>query len=737
MRYLCFLFCLLLTFIAFPDEKKGNAEYVWPLNINNGYSSAFQEFRSGHFHAGMDLRTFQKTGYPVSAISGGSLVKMRIVKRGSGRGLYIKHHDGKTSIYFHLDRFARKIENIAKNVQKARGLKYFGNYILKKPLSIKKGEVIGFSGETGYGFPHLHLEIRDRDYFAINPFKWLIPPGRDTNFPVLKSLLFRVKESDLINGESGQKIFRFQRINHRSYQLPNPIVFSGKFDLVVNCRDIADTGKYVVPYKISAIIDDQTYFKLCFDRFSWNDNNQLGFVYDMFNSTPGNYFFNLFFQKGFELEEKKIFLDEVIDQLDLGKHTAKIVVEDNFGNQSIGYFTMVKVKKPEIEIQNVRIEKEKISLDIKKLIAQDAGEIRIQLLNRKNKSLYSGTVTERVITENRNFILKGIYDQVCFLDFVFIRDRVQYFKKRFLLDSSIIDDVEDVKFGIYLNRDDIVIQPEGYNFSTDNISLNVVQGDKSQIVSPEECLEGVFFHFKPLNSNDDLLLEFRLSKDDGIIKTIRKKIKLIVLQSGIKQNFRDGDFEAEFDARTVREPKVLRFEQMFFSSDYPVLSRQISLIPYHFPFLDMVRYKFQRDLSQPKQVGIFKYSFRRKKWGYVYTRYDRLKKMYSTKVISSGTFALMRDIFKPEISLLKLRSLNFNRLKRLVVRIIDKGKGVDDSTLKVILNRKRIDCEYDPDWRHVVIENPSALKLGTNILKIQVDDWGGNHSSRTYHFSLK
>jgi hypothetical protein len=737
MRLFFFLILYFLSTSFFPYQKIKDNNYRWPLNINNGYSSAFQEFRSTHFHAGMDLRTFQKTGFPVYAISSGHLFKIRVVKRGSGRGLYIKHHDGRTSIYFHLEKFARKIETITRQVQKSRRQKYFGNYFLKNPLPIKKGEVIGFSGETGYGFPHLHLEIRDREYFAINPFKCLIPPGKDFNFPILKALLFRIKEKSLINGHTGQKLIEFRKSRQNTFSLPHPIVFTGKFDLVVNTRDIADTGKFVAPYRISAIIADQNYFRLSFNRFAWEDNNQLGFVYDMFSTTPGNYFFNLFFQKGFELEEKRLLLDDVVSQLPWGKHTGRIVVEDNFGNHSEGQFVLFKVKKPEIEIQNVRSGAGQISLDIKRMTAQDADEINIQLLNQKNRSLYSGKVAERIITDSQNFILKGIQDRVCFLDFIFYKSKVPYYKKRFLLDYNVIDHIEDVEFSTYINRDDIVIQLRGYEFSTQNILLNVIQEGKTRMVFPEDSIDGIFFHFKPLNTHNDILLDFILLEEQSKIKNFQKHVKVIYLQNGVRQIFHENDFSAEFDRNTVKEPQVLKFELKSFSSDYPIHSRQVSLSPYHFPFLDMVRYKFKKDLPKPKQLGIFKYNFRRRRWRYVYTTYDPHNKIYGTKVISSGTFALMRDIYYPKIQLMRLKSSFVNKLKILVVKITDKGKGVDDLTLKVTLNRKRVECEYDPDWRHVLIENLNALKPGNNILKVQVADRGGNRSSRIFYIRLR
>ncbi|MCP5102412.1 MAG: M23 family metallopeptidase, partial [bacterium] len=120
-----------LTSVAGAQET--SQKYRWPLDINNGFSSGFQEFRGGHFHAGFDLRTHQRTGYPVHAIADGRIIKIRMVKRGSGRGLYLKHDDGNTSIYFHLDRFEKQLEDLLKRVQRLKGRKYFGNYYLKKP----------------------------------------------------------------------------------------------------------------------------------------------------------------------------------------------------------------------------------------------------------------------------------------------------------------------------------------------------------------------------------------------------------------------------------------------------------------------------------------------------------------------------------------------------------------------------------------------------------------------------
>ena len=120
-----FLIFLLFTLNLIPSERI----FDWPLKINNGYSSSFQEFRSGHFHGGIDLRTFQKTGYTVHAVQEGHIYKIRYVRRGSGKGIYIKHQNGLSSIYFHLKGFTGPVEKIIKKLQRIKKQKYFGNYI--------------------------------------------------------------------------------------------------------------------------------------------------------------------------------------------------------------------------------------------------------------------------------------------------------------------------------------------------------------------------------------------------------------------------------------------------------------------------------------------------------------------------------------------------------------------------------------------------------------------------------
>jgi len=732
---------------AKTDEKQTIGKYRWPLDINNGYSSAFQEFRSNHFHAGMDLRTYQKTGYPVYAIADGTIYKIRMVKRGSGRGLYLKHDDGNTSVYFHLDRFEKNLEDLLKRVQQLKKQKYFGNYFLQKPLRYNQGQIIGYSGETGSGFPHLHLEIRDKHYFAANPFKLIKLPAKDNNFPVLKKLLIRNREHASVNGTIGETLIKFQKKTNGYYTAPKPFLITGSFDAVLNVYDVADTGKIVVPYSVSVFIDDIHYFQLNFDRFKGDDNNQLGFVYDMYYSSSGSYFFNLFSQTGFALETQNERLQQVIENLDYGKHILRVMVTDNYNNTSTGVVPFYKVQHPEFKISNPRKSEtgDTLSLDIEKLLAEpaDAREIKINVFDFHNRKISSGTLHYDRITTTKALILKGVADEVSYIDFDFYAHDVLYFKNRCLIENNHLTAFTDIDYDAFLNRDEVFIKINHKDLSSRDLVLKVVQGEESQLVEPQCSSDYIYFRFKPLNLENQVLLHFSILKNNEKAAEIQKKLELIYLKQGSKQTYKYNEFEAFFDVRSVYEPKVLRVEERNYKSEYPVLSRQIGLSPYHFPFLDTVYYQFRTKLPNPQQVGIFKYNLFSGKWSYQYTDYDPGTVTYRHRVISSGVFALLRDIFPPKVWFIRPGSGYKKNLRRLIVKITDKGKGVNDNSVKVWLNGLRIcmgydcRCEYDADWNSLAIAELGNLKVGTNLLKVEVKDYAGNLTSRSYSFNLK
>jgi hypothetical protein len=517
------------------------------------------------------------------------------------------------------------------------------------------------------------------------------------------------------------------------------VVTYGEFDLILNTRDISDSGKFVAPYEISFFIDGVKLYGLKFDRFTWEDNNQLGFVYDMEYSNPGNFFFNIFSQTGFTLERGKTDMDDVFDGLAPGDHECKVQVSDNFGNVSTGLFSLCKVEKPVVEFSDIFCEPKRLTLNVLNLSAAMADKILIRLLDEYHHLLYTGELNQTMVKENGKLVLEGVSsDMVRIMEFSFVRHGIEYDIKKVALNEDDPVLSPDIHFRAFANRDLIFIKIDKNDSPPAGLALEVIQGGMLHSVSAVDGKDFTFFCFRPSGIENDIQLKFIDKKNRPLWPDEPKKLQIIHLLMGIEQRFVDGEFTASFASGTVREPKVLVFETRNFNSPFPVESRQISLAPYHFPFLDAVVYSFKKDLPDPQQVGIFRYNYGRKRWRYVSTSYDPEKRRFESRLISSGTFALMRDVFPPVISMAKPGSVFRTRIGKITVIITDQGKGVDDNSLEVWVNRNKIpDCEYDPDWRQVQIRDLGFLKTGENLLRVDVKDFGGNRSSRTFRLFLK
>ncbi len=651
---------LIAALSELPAQEKPHP-YGWPLTIHNGISSSFQEFRSSHFHTGIDLRTLQMTGFPVLAISDGVIERISVSNRNYGRWLRIRNNDGKFSEYGHLERFRDDIEAIVAREQASRGEKYFGAYVLAQPLAVCRGDVIAFSGESGAGFPHLHLEIRDGTDQAINPLR-LIVPSEDGNEPRIQGLLVRSRGGSLVNGDCGEFYFKFRK-KGSTYTLDKPLMIDGACDITLHAYDLSDSGHVVAPERLEARLDGRPVFKIDFDRLSRDDNNQLGMLYDMAYSTPGTYYFNLCSQTGFLMEKTGARLADELLLLQPGLHEIQVVVKDRQQNQALAFIPILKVS------------------------ATSSG--------RSEKKHHQEAVGNGLM--------------------------------------------QRVEISTFVNHDDVMVKMKDFPAPAAQLKLKVMQGNQEATVQAREYADGVYFSFKPLNHEMNMRMRFELSAGGFPVEVLQKILQVVLIENNYAQTVRFHDFTAEFGPTSVREPATLLLEQVALFPEYPLLAGPVRSEPVHFAFLDAVyfKFKFPAGTERLEQLGIFKYQAARRKWKYVPSRLDPGSEYVNCRVLTAGTFALLRDIYPPSIRLGRPASRHLQRLKKLVVRISDKGKGINMDSVAVFLNGQKLDAEYDPDWGHVLLENLPGLKKGRNDLLVQVEDWGGNLSKSSFLFFLQ
>ncbi|MGL5318512.1 MAG: M23 family metallopeptidase, partial [Bacteroidales bacterium] len=156
-------FAGMIAFMAVPDlSPKEKVEYSLPMNLPVYLSGSFGELRNNHFHGGLDFRTESRIGIPVNAVADGYLSRVMVSLYGGGNILFVKHPDGLTSVYMHLDRFVPEITQKVERVQYEKETFILDHSFAPGEIPVTRGQQIAFSGNTGSsGGPHLHFELVD------------------------------------------------------------------------------------------------------------------------------------------------------------------------------------------------------------------------------------------------------------------------------------------------------------------------------------------------------------------------------------------------------------------------------------------------------------------------------------------------------------------------------------------------------------------------------------------------
>jgi hypothetical protein len=149
--------------LVVPEEPFPKNYFLLPVNTTAiRLSGTFGELRSNHFHTGIDISNVSgKVGQAVYAAADGFIDRVRVQESGYGKALYIKHPNGYTTVYGHLNNFSPEVEAYVKETQYKRERFQVSLYPKDGLFKVKKGEQIGRMGNTGSsGGPHLHFEIR-------------------------------------------------------------------------------------------------------------------------------------------------------------------------------------------------------------------------------------------------------------------------------------------------------------------------------------------------------------------------------------------------------------------------------------------------------------------------------------------------------------------------------------------------------------------------------------------------
>lgn len=249
-------------------------DYMWPTEASPYASSSFGETRAGHFHAALDIKTWGRSGYKVVATRPGRLFRIGIGAHGYGHVVYLQHADSSYSVYAHLLKFAPRIRHLVDSLRMQNYSFEIDTVLADAGIQFDQGDVIGYSGASGIGPPHLHFELRTPSNKPFNPLLTNITI-QDHRAPQLSSLAIEPLSADAsINGEKAIETRRPSRKNGL-YDF-GTINVEGTVGLAVDAFDQADkvSNVYAV-YQIKLINHGQTLFKTQVDSFSYQRTDQM------------------------------------------------------------------------------------------------------------------------------------------------------------------------------------------------------------------------------------------------------------------------------------------------------------------------------------------------------------------------------------------------------------------------------------------------------------------------------
>ncbi|HKZ38455.1 MAG TPA: M23 family metallopeptidase, partial [Chryseolinea sp.] len=215
-----------------PEEKFPAEEtYLYPVYPGQPGSLAgtMGELRTTHFHSGIDIRTNNMIGLPIRASKSGYISRVSTSGVGYGNVIYIKHPDGNTTLYAHLDKFKGEIGQFILEEQYRKKSGEIDLFFQPTQFTVSRGDTIGLSGNTGSsGGPHLHFDIRDSRNFALDPLKVAGFSELADKFPPAaeKIALRTLDMNSRINDRFGRFEFYAQRVGD-DYIIANPILASG------------------------------------------------------------------------------------------------------------------------------------------------------------------------------------------------------------------------------------------------------------------------------------------------------------------------------------------------------------------------------------------------------------------------------------------------------------------------------------------------------------------------------
>jgi len=724
-----FLSILLLPLLALSQP------YLWPTNASRYMSSGFCEYRPGHFHAALDIKTWNREGYPCYAIDDGKILKIRISPFGYGKALYIRLKDGRITVYGHLQRFSKNIEEKIHALQMAQ--KKYSVIWQPKNFSVKKGQLVAYSGQTGIGVPHLHFEVRDPQGRPLNPLQFYKNVIQDHIAPkLLELLVIPQDENSRINGSFLPQAFTLTPMHNNVYIVKKPMVAQGRVGLALRGFDRAD-GVYnkFNFYRLTLRLEDKKIFQLQYDRFDFTQTHQVDIsIYYPFKAHTGRIFTKLylesyntlpFYQRNLNngrIEMQGTPLHFTIDAADFfgnTSHVTGVLQAQTFIKTAVlfvkrqGNFAYLKLKLP-LNLQTVQFFESAAKgknhpIDYFEILNREAdGDLQTLLVKLRLRSVEANKLRCVFSTTGR---------------------RNGQLLMSLSTDSGPRPRYQILNCGKFIDLIGADLKPGSrVEISTEKRKITpAVQNRAFNYVLPARFFIQDTLHLKTYFA-DSLLT------DSSVIFN--------TLYPGQAQTF-------TFDSQHLQlssTPNSL-YDTLLFTlrktdppDSFPAFSPLYELSPSDQVFKGGPSLSLAYDslYAWPRKLGLYKISKKGHPcfWG---SQKDSIHHLISARLSSFGKFVLLADTVAPQVEMISpLRSREMTRVNKIVFSARDGLSGIgNEKNLSITLDGQFVLPEWDPEQKRITGRFMKKLLPGRHRIGIVVKDRAGNETRKILKISVK
>lgn len=742
-----FTFLLSIFLIAFNPLIAQN--YLWPTNAGRHLSSSFGEYRSGHFHSGIDIKTNYRTGYPVFAVADGYVWRVRTSPFGYGKAIYIKHDDGNLSVYGHLDEFNPFLNAYVRAEQMLQRRYRTDIYFRENEFRVTRGDTIAYTGETGTQHPHLHFEIRDPNHRLINPLNTNLKIY-DPTIPTIEALaVVPINNSSRINGQANYKIFDVAYIHRKLFRVADTITVTGPVGIELKAHDtVRGVPNSYNPYGIRLFVADSLFFQVQYDSFDFDETHLI--------SRESNFQLK---QRGFGNFHRLWFNDHTknlrfyapapgdgILRLDNGIHAVKIEVYDKYMNTSTLHFTLMAASPFEPKLKEVLKTAKYVdvlfSVDATDSVAVDAAWVNsegvlIEPAQIENIAIDSAGLAVRITIPNnsREVILKTI-----------LRPMRSKQKRSFffnpLSDQRILAIAPAVSF--IHNHNNFLCQATFHRApSTPPTFYCHTPSDLIEIPAAPLNPRNYISNPIPLATLEyAIALEWRYNDSPENILRIPCRFKLAIPGSSMSLFSADSTFSVLFDSSSVYDTLVTWIAQNPLSSGSAIsfFSDLYTINPIEQPLKAGISVKMNLPVGTADLEKIGVYQLDDDKWKFLDNTLIAENGRIRAKTNKLGSLALIKDSQPPEITEIFPGTGGFFRARDIIyisAIVKDQLSGIkDDTAISVMLNDRPLFVEYNAPKDHIRYKIAGGLPAGQHTLKITAVDNANNQTTRSSTFTV-